>query len=91
MPSFKFLKEFSSKSSPENPPDASSDPITKSLAKEIPPEIPTIADTDDSQYSDAMKEAWRVANAELPQARGVEKFLNRVGRLPVQLFAVIVC
>ena len=91
MPSFKFLKEFSSKSPPEESPNTSSDPITKSLAKEIPPEIPTIAGPDDSQYSEAMKEAWRAANAELPQARGVEKFLNRVGRFPVQLFVVIVC
>ena len=90
MPSFKFLKEFSSKRSPEDSPDASSDPITKTLAKEIPPEIPTIADTDDSQYSEAMKEAWRVAYAEPPQVRGAEKFLNRAGRLLVQLYMVIV-
>jgi len=30
-----------------------------------------------------MKEAWSAANAELPQAKGVEKFLNSVGTLIV--------
>jgi hypothetical protein len=90
MPAFKSLKESSSKSSPEDSPGASSDPTTKTLAKEIPPETPTIADPDVPQYSDVMKEAWRAANVELPEARGVEKFLNRVGGLFVQLYAVIV-
>jgi hypothetical protein len=90
MSALKPFKEFSSKSSPEDSPGAGSNPTTKIIAKEIPPETPTIADPDVPQYSDDMKEARCAANVELPEARGVEKFLNRVGRLFVQLFAVIV-
>ena len=30
-------------------------------------------------FPDNLKEAWAAANKELPQARGAEKFLNRVG------------
>ena len=50
-----------------------------------PPETPATADQDAPQFSDAMKEAWSAANAELPQAQGVEKFLNSVGALAVSI------
>jgi len=78
MPTPKFLRKFSSKGPSKDSPDDS--PEATMLT---PPETPAIADQDVPQYSDAMKEAWRAANVELPQARGVEKFLNSVGTLTV--------
>jgi len=63
------LKRLPSKGSSEGSPHASSDAT------------PAIADPDAPQYSVLMNEAWDAANAELPQASGVEKFLNRVGAL----------
>ena len=63
------LKKLPSKDSSEGSPHASSDVN------------PAIADPNASKRSIAMTEAWNAANAELPQARGVEKFLNRVGTL----------
>jgi hypothetical protein len=91
MSALKPFKEFSSKSPPEDSPNASFDATTETLMDEIPPGAPTIADPDAPQYSDAMKEAWRAANAELPKARGVEKFLNRIGRWLVSVCMEIVC
>ena len=41
----------------------------------------TIAVPNAPKYSGPMNEAWNAANAELPQAQGLEKFLNRVGAL----------
>jgi len=52
---------------------------------EIPPETLTIADPNVPRYPDAVKEAWDAANTELPQAHGVEKFLNSVGKLIVSV------
>ena len=74
MPTPSFLRKFSSKGSSEDSPGASIP---------TPPETPAVVDPDVPQYSDAMKEAWSAANAELPQAKGVEKFLNSVGTLIV--------
>ena len=76
MPS--FLKKFSSKDSPEDSPDEDPPTINK---KEIRSKKNLIADPNVPQYSDAMKEAWSAANAELPQAQGAERLLNRVGTL----------
>ena len=91
MPTSKFLRKFSSKESPNDSPDASPDATPKIRTEEIPPETPAIANPNVPQYSDAMKEAWSAANTELPQARGVEKFLNNVGTLiapaPRRLYA----
>ena len=78
MPTPKFFKKFS-KESPQDSPDASPDATPATHSREDPSETPAIADPDVPQYSDAIKEAWNAANAELPQAHGVEKFLNRVG------------
>jgi hypothetical protein len=79
MPTPGFFSRFSSKDSSKDSPDASPDATPAVPAKEIPPETPTITDPDVPQYSDAIREAWSAANVELPQARGVEKFLNNVG------------
>ena len=79
MPTPKFLRKFSSKGSSNDSPDASPDATPTIRTEEIPPETPTIADPNVPQYSDTIKEAWSVANTELPQAHGVEKFLNNVG------------
>jgi len=81
MPTPKFLRKFSSKESSNDSPDASPNTTPTIRAEEIPPETPTIADPNVPQYSDAMKEAWSAANAELPRAHGAEKFLNNVGTL----------
>ena len=78
MPTPKFFRKFSSKGLSKVSPDAS--PEATLLT---PPETPATADQDAPQYSDAMKEAWSAANAELPQAQGMEKFLNSVGTLAV--------
>ena len=83
--------EFSLECPPEDSPNASSDATTETLMEETSPGTPTIADPDVPQYSDAMKEAWRAANAELPEARGVEKFLNGIGRWLVSVYMEIVC
>jgi hypothetical protein len=91
MSALKPFKEFSSKSPPGDSPNASFDATTETLMEEISPGTPTIADPDVPQYSDAMKEAWRAANAELPEARGVEKFLNKFGRWLVSVYMEIVC
>ena len=84
MPS--FFKKFSSKDSPEDSPDEDPPTIHK---KEICSEKDPIADPNVPQYSDAMKEAWSAANAELPQAQGAEKLLNRVGTLIVSVSVAI--
>jgi len=86
MPTPKFFRKFSSKDSSEDSPDA-----TPTSVKKIPPEIQTVTDPNVPQYSDAMREAWSAANAELPQAQGVEKFLNRVGTLIVSVSVAIAC
>ena len=83
----KFLVKFSSKGSSEDPPDG--DP-NAALPKEIPSEKLVDADLDIPQYPDAMKEAWSAVNVELPQAQGVEKFLNRVSMLTELVLVMIV-
>ena len=45
------------------------------------PDTTPIADPNAPQLSGLMNEAWNAANAELPQAHGVEKFLNSIGEL----------
>ena len=89
MPTPKFFKKFSSKDSAEG--DESPDATPTTRTKDLPLEKTAIADPNVPQYSHAIKEAWSAANAELPQAQGVEKFLNRVGTLIVSVFAVIEC
>ena len=91
MSALKHFMEFSSKSPPEDSPNASFDATSETLMEEIPPGTPIIADPDVPQYSDAMKEAWRAANTELPEVRGVEKFLNKIGRWLVSVYMTIVC
>ena len=91
MSTLKPFKEFSSKSPPEDSPNASFDATSETLMEKIPPGTPTIADPDVPHYSDTMKEACRAANAELPEARGVEKFLNRIGGWLVSVYMEIVC
>jgi hypothetical protein len=91
MSALKPFQEFPSKSPPEDSPNASFDATTETLMEEISPGTPTIADPDVPQYSDAMKEGWRAANAELPEARGVEKALNKIGRWLVSVYMEIVC
>jgi len=83
MPTPKFLRKFSSKGSSDDPPVVSPGAISTIHTEEIPPETPTIADSNVPQYSGAMQEAWNAANVELPQAHGVEKFLNTLGTLIV--------
>jgi len=91
MPTPKFLKKFSSEGSSENPPDESPNVTPMTLAKGVPSEKPAKAGPNVLQYSDAMKKAWSAANAELPQAQGVEKFLNKVGTLTALVSVVIMC
>ena len=91
MPTPKFFRKFSSKDSPTGSPEESPNTTPTIRTKEVPPESPAIADPGIPQYSDAMKEAWNAANAELPQAHGVEKFLNRVGTLIVLILQKFVC
>jgi len=85
MPTPKFLRRFSPKGSSGNAHHV--DPgATPTIRKgETTPETPTIADLNTPQYSDAMNEAWDAANAKLPQAHGLEKFLNSVGALIVSV------
>ena len=79
MPAPKFFMKISSKGSSEDILDANPDATPSIRTEEMPPETSAIADLNAPKYSDAMNEAWNVANAELPQAHGVERFLNDVG------------
>jgi len=79
MPTPKFLRDFSSKSSSEDFPDANPDSTPTVCPEEILPETSTIADPNAPQHSDAINEAWNAANAELRRAHGVERFLNGIG------------
>ena len=85
MPTPKFLRKFSSKGSSGDSPHVGPDATPTAQMEEIPLETSTITDPNAPQYSNAMKEAWNAANAGLPQARGVEKFLNSVGTLIVSV------
>ena len=60
-------KKLPSRGPPEGSPRAS------------PDATPTITDPGVPRYSGLINEAWNAANAEQPQARGVERFLNGVG------------
>ena len=82
MPVPRIFKRFSSKNtlkasldaspptSPDTPTNNEKDTLAKTLmmAPVVPP------------FPDNLTEAWVAANKELPQAQGVEKFLNHVGR-----------
>ena len=76
MPTPKLFKKFSSKSNiPESGSAANVSPNDRG-------DLPKTATPDDDNtpaYSDDYKEAWAVAHKELPQARGAEKFLNKIG------------
>ena len=89
MPTPKFFRKFSSKDSGEDSPDESPDATPTTRTKGDPLGKTAIANPDVPQYSDAMKEAWSLANAELPQAKGAEKFLNGVGTLIVYVSTAI--
>lgn len=91
MPTPKFFRNFSSKDSAEGSPDDSPDATPATHTGDTPPEKTAVVDPNVPQYSDAMKEAWSAANAELPQAQGTEKFLNRVGTLIMVVSAAIAC
>lgn len=79
MPVPKIFKRFSSKNAlkstrdgdlaPDVPASHEKDTSSKTLV--MVPVVPT--------FPDNLKEAWAAANKEVPQAQGVEKFLNRVG------------
>ena len=77
MPTPKFFKQFSKDSSKDSP-DASPDTTPTIHLNKDPSKTPAVA-------PQIMKEAWDAAHAELPQAHGVEKFLNRVGTLIVSV------
>lgn len=91
MPTPKFFRKFSSKDSVEDPHDEDPNDTPTTRTKDVPRGNFSTADLDVPQYSDAMRQAWSAANAELPQARGVEKFLNRVGTLIVSVSVAIEC
>jgi len=91
MPTPKFFRKFSSKDSVEDSPDEGPNDTPTTRTKDVPPGNSAIADPNVPQYSDAMKEAWSAANVELPQAQGVEKFLNSVGTLVASVSAPIEC
>ena len=44
-----------------------------------PQTVPMIADGSIPEYTDNQKEAWMAAHREMPQARGAEKVLNKIG------------
>lgn len=88
MPVPKLFKRFSSKNTlkvtPDSSPPTSPDVAAKhekdalSEALVVTAVVPT--------FPDNLTEAWAAANKELPQARGVEKLLNRVGALIIDGF-----
>ena len=85
MPTPKFLKKFHWKGSSEDVAHPDPNAAAAVRTKETPPNTSMpIADPNAPQYSGTMKKAWDAANAELPQARGVEKFLNSAG-MPIVL------
>jgi len=79
MPVPKIFKRFASKSTLRAGPDAAialdgllnNEKETPSKTLVVAAVVPT--------YPENLTEAWAAAHKELPEAQGVEKFLNRVG------------
>ena len=74
---------FSSKGSPEDPPNGCPNVNPAICTGGVSLETPTTADPVVPRYSNLMKEAYNVATAKPRQAHGVEKSLNSVGTLVV--------
>ena len=78
MPTPKLFKKFSSRSTESEsgpPPDTPAD----DEKIEFPQPVTAAADGSVPEYSDSLKDAWAAAHKELPQAKGAEKFLNKIG------------
>ena len=78
MPVPKIFKRLSSKNIPKTSRDANPAPnVPANHEKDTSSK--TLVTAPVPTFPDNLKAAWAAANRELPQAQGVEKFLNRVG------------
>jgi len=74
----KIFKRFASKNTPK--PSRDTAPSSNVPAKhEKDTSSKTLVGTVVPTFPNDLKEVWAAANKQLPQAQGVEKFLNRVG------------
>lgn len=78
MPTPKLFKKFSSRSNasesspaPDVPANDEKGDLSQTAAVTTDGPVP--------EYSDSLKDAWTAAHKELPQAKGAEKFLNKIG------------
>ena len=79
MPLPKIFKRFTSKKTPKANRDVNPAPdVPKTQEKDASSKALVTAAVVPS-FPDNLKEAWAAANKQLPQAKGAEKFLNRVG------------
>ena len=63
--------------------DNSSRAGAPAIDEEFAPRITTVTSgtVSDPEYSDSLRDAWTAVHRELPQAKGTEKFLNKIGEL----------
>ena len=82
MPTPKLFKKLSSKSNssesgttPGVPADGEKVDFSRAVSVNADSPVP--------EYPESLKEAWAAAHKELPQTKGVEKFLNNIGTLVI--------
>ena len=75
-------KLFRGSSSKGNAPEDASRTDTPANGEEFVPRTTTaISGPEVAEHSDSLKDAWTAAHRELPQAKGTEKILNKIGEL----------
>jgi hypothetical protein len=77
MPTPKLFKKFSSKTEASEGGPATDVPADDK--GDVPRPITLTSDDTIPAYSDGLKYAWAAAHRELPQAKGAEKVLNKIG------------
>ena len=81
----KLFRIFSSKSSASDNSPAP-DVTAKGGKDDIQKTVTVTVDGSTPVYSDNLKEAWAAAHQDLPQAKGAEKFLNKIGMSIIHSF-----
>ena len=75
-------KLFGGSSSKPNASENGSHTNTPANDKQFVPQTPTATSgVAVSEYSDSVMDAWAATNRVLPQAKGTEKILNKIGEL----------
>ena len=75
-------KLFGGTSSKGSAPENGSRADTSANDEEFVPQTTTVTSGIAApEYSDSLRDAWTAAHRELPQAKGTEKILNKIGEL----------